>query len=469
MPSYDEMMGVLLAQPGVTREQIEEKIRQKKEKIGAGYLNDEGAAFLVAADMGVTLEEPRGSEVSGIGDLQVGAKDVSFAARVMCASPARSLTRKDGSPLMLRTVVVYDGGQSVAIKLWDEQAKMPGLEKLRPGDAVRISGAYVRADRNGEKAVGVGDSGAIEKDSGQSQIPDIGSVTRDISTAADGESNIAVSGSLDGPISPFKFTNQRGEQNDALRVFVKGSDGRPFRVVIWGRDGSGVPRMVKEGARVTMYGVRARQGQRGMEISGNDATVLDVEGTDDISALSVRIISAVRAPSGDRLLLGAGKDGRMMSITDTGGISDACAEGDAVELMPSSAHAGSVRLGPDALARKTEDASLPTREDVRTKMGDVEEGANVCVEVAVLRKNGERTVQTRNGDTRISDMVVSDDTGHRVVAGWRDMAALIEKCEIGAVYYITGLTAKPGLDGRIDLTMTQFSSMTPRAAEPKLG
>lgn len=468
MPGYEETMEALLAQPGVTREQIEEKIREKKEKIGAGYLNDEGAAFLVAADMGVTVQEVPESS-SSVKDLQVGTKDVSLEGRVMCISPVRNMTRRDGSPLMLRTMAVYDGtGPAVTVKMWDEKAQIPGLDELGPGDPVRITRAYVRADRNGETTVNVGSGGGVERGDEGGSAPGIDSVTKDISGAADGESNIAVSGALDGPISPFKFTNQRGEQNDALRIFLKGSDGKSFRTVIWGRDDRGVPKMVKEGARVVMYGVRARAGQRGVEVSGNDATVLKVDGTDDVSALAVRLISSSRPASGDRLLLGVSKDGRVVSITDSGGVSDACAEGDAVELMPSSAHAGSVRLGPDALARKIDDESLPTREDVRTKLGDVEEGVNVCVEVAVLRKSGERTVQTRNGDTSVSDMVVSDDTGHRTVTGWRDLVALVEGCQIGAVYYITGLTAKPGLEGMLDLTLTQFSSVTPRAADAKL-
>ena len=471
MPSFEEMIGILLAQkPGVTREQIDEKIREKKEKIGAGYLNDEGAVFLVAADMGVTLQEVQTVETSTIKELQAGAKDVSINARVMCVSPVRNLTKKDGSPLMLRTMAVYDGtAPAVTVKLWDEKAQMPGVDGLKPGDPVRITRAYVRADRNGETTVNVGSGAAVERDPEESPIKGIDAVTKDVSIAEDGEFNIAVSGALDGPISPFRFTNQRGEPSDALRVFLKGSDGKSYRTVIWGRDDRGVPRMVKEGASVKMYGVRARQGQRGVEISGNDATVLQIDGTNDISAVPVRIISAARSSAGERLILGATKEGRVVSITDTGGVADSCVEGDAVELMPSSAHAGAIRLESDALARKIDDESLPGRDEVRTKIGEIEEGGNLCVEVAVVRKNGERTVQTRNGETRISDMVVGDDTGNRTVAGWRDQADLVESCEIGAVYYITGLIAKPGMEGRLDLTMTQFSAVTPRASTRKLG
>jgi hypothetical protein len=42
----------------LTKGQVEEQIKLKKEKIGAGYLTDQGALFLIASDYGVTLSEP---------------------------------------------------------------------------------------------------------------------------------------------------------------------------------------------------------------------------------------------------------------------------------------------------------------------------------------------------------------------------------------------------------------------------
>ena len=44
--------------PELSREFIDEQIRIKKEKIGGGYLTDEGAIFLIAADYGINLEKP---------------------------------------------------------------------------------------------------------------------------------------------------------------------------------------------------------------------------------------------------------------------------------------------------------------------------------------------------------------------------------------------------------------------------
>ena len=56
MSEFDALLGKLLEQkPEFSRTDVEEKIKQKKEKIGAGYLTDQGALFLIAADLGAIL------------------------------------------------------------------------------------------------------------------------------------------------------------------------------------------------------------------------------------------------------------------------------------------------------------------------------------------------------------------------------------------------------------------------------
>ena len=50
-PDKEELISKLLEKvPELSRSVIEERINEKKEKVGAGYLTDQGAIFLVAAD-----------------------------------------------------------------------------------------------------------------------------------------------------------------------------------------------------------------------------------------------------------------------------------------------------------------------------------------------------------------------------------------------------------------------------------
>ena len=81
MSEFENLIEKLLEQKSeLTREVIEEQIKQKKEKIGAGYLTDQGALFLIASDYGVTLSEPLKVEMS-LKDLYAGAKEISLEIR----------------------------------------------------------------------------------------------------------------------------------------------------------------------------------------------------------------------------------------------------------------------------------------------------------------------------------------------------------------------------------------------------
>src|SRR6185437_6208276 len=106
LSEFDSLLSKLLEQkPDITKAQIDELIQRKKEKIGAGYLTDQGALFLIASDLGVSLSEPLKVEM-GLKDLYVGAKEITLATRVMNVYPVKQFSRKDGSQFLLRTMTV---------------------------------------------------------------------------------------------------------------------------------------------------------------------------------------------------------------------------------------------------------------------------------------------------------------------------------------------------------------------------
>ena len=93
---FKTMIESLLSQkPEINLEQLRELIDEKKRKIGAGYLTDQGALFLVAADLGISLGNVKRAN-GAIKDLFVGAKDVSIIGRIMNIYPARKFLRKEG-------------------------------------------------------------------------------------------------------------------------------------------------------------------------------------------------------------------------------------------------------------------------------------------------------------------------------------------------------------------------------------
>lgn len=461
MSEFEILLSKLLEQkPELSRTDIEEKINQKKEKIGAGYLTDQGALFLIAADLGVILEQPAKVEI-GIKDLHVGAKEVTLDTRVLSISPPKQFSRKDGTTFFLRTMTVYDVDSTVNVKLWDEKANLPIINELKPGDLVKIVKAYVKSDLNGSPTINIGSGSDIEIIDKQTSIPSIESITKDASSLKENEKDIVVSGKIDGNISMMEYTNSQGQPRKALRFRLKGNDGNFVKVVLWGKDDSSLPKMIPPNAKVRLLGIKTKSGNQGLELHGNDTTVIEIDGKKETEPIVTRIISIVKNESGNNLVLAVDKNKNVFKIFDQAGIIGSCAEKDIIELTPSKVIVDSITLSKDSFVRKIEaEKNIPSLSEIRTKISDVKPDNEYCVEAIILKEPQRRQVQTKSGEAiSLSEMFVEDDSGQIWVKGWRNLARLIDKCSLGEIVSITGVSAKSGLEGRIELFLTQFSSI----------
>ncbi len=455
-------MNKLLEQkPELTKEEIEEQIKIKKEKIGAGYLTDQGAIFLIASDYGVTLSEPLKVEM-GLKDLYSGAKEISLETRVLNLSPAKQFSRKDGSPFYLRTMTVYDENSTASVKLWDEKANLPSLENLKPGDLIKIIKAYVKSDLDGSPTINIGSGSNIETTDSQSEIPTIDTITKDISGLQEGQKDLVISGMIDGVISGMEFTNSRGMPGKALRMRLKDKDGNGIRVVLWGKDESSIPNMISQSAKVRLLGVRVKSGNQGLEIHGNDATIIEIEGGKEPEPVIARVLSITPTEKGNNMILAVDNKKNLYNISDFSNSTSICVEGDVIECMPSKIYGNSITLDDNSFVRKLDnDDSIPLLSQIRTKINDVKVDGSYCIEAIILKVPERREVQTKSGESiSLSEMFVEDDTGQIWVKGWRNQARLIDKCELGEIVSITGLNAKPGLEGRIELFISAFSKIT---------
>ena len=463
MSESQNLIDKLLEQKSeLTKEIIDEKIAEKKEKIGAGYLTDQGALFLIASDYGVTLTESSKTEIS-LKDLYAGAKEVSLETRVLNLSPTKQFSRKDGSTFDLRTMTVYDSGSTASVKLWDEKANLPGIENLKPGDLIKIIKAYVKSDLDGSPTINIGSGSNIETVDTESQIPMIDKITKDISELQDGQKDLVISGTIDGIISGMQFTNSKGQPGTALRMRLKGNDGSGMRVVLWGKDESLIPNMISQSANVKLLGVRVKSGNQGLEIHGNEATIIEIEGGKEAEPIVARILSVVITETGKNMIVAVDNQKNIYNISDFSNSTSICVEGDVIECMPSKVYGNSVTLDDNSFVRKLEnDETIPSLSKIRTKISDVKADETYCIESIVLKVPERKEIQTKSGESiSLSEMFVEDDSGQIWIKGWRNQGKIIDKCELGEIISITGLNAKLNNygEGRIELFLTAHSKI----------
>ena len=463
MSESQNLIDKLLEQKSeLTKEIIEQKIAEKKEKIGAGYLTDQGALFLIASDYGVTLTESSKTEIS-LKDLYAGAKEISLETRVLNLSPTKQFSRKDGSTFDLRTMTVYDSGSTASVKLWDEKANLPGIENLKPGDLIKIIKAYVKSDLDGSPTINIGSGSNIETVDTESQIPMIDKITKDISELQEGQKDLVISGTIDGIISGMQFTNSRGQPGTALRMRLKGKDGSAMRVVLWGKDESLIPNMISQSANVKLLGVRIKSGNQGLEIHGNEATIIEIEGGKEAEPIVARILSVVITETGKNMIIAVDNQKNIYNISDFSNSTSICVEGDVIECMPSKVYGNSITLDENSFVRKLEnDETIPSLSKIRTKISDVKADETYCIESIVLKVPERKEIQTKSGESiSLSEMFVEDDSGQIWIKGWRNQGKIIDKCELGEIISITGLNAKLNNygEGRIELFLTAHSKI----------
>ena len=460
MSEFEELLKKIQEQkPELTKQDIEDKIKQKMEKIGPGYLTDEGALFLIASDLGISLKQTLKAEI-GLKDIYVGAKDVSIESRILNISPTKQFSRKDGSPFLLRTMTVYDDDSAVSVKLWDEKANLPGIEELKPGDLIKIIKAYVKSDLNGSPTINVGSGSNIESTNKESEIRPIDDLTIDASEIKENQSNLVVSGKIDGGITTLEFTNRRGEPGKGLRMRLKGNDGVTKGVVIWGKDESFLPKVISQNAKVRLLGVRTKVGNQGLEIHGNEATLVEIEGGKEAEPVIVRI-GAKRNDGSRTIAICIDNNKNMVYMSDSSNMLDSISTGDVIECMPSKVFGNSITLNHDSFIRKIDDdKSIPPLSSLRTKISEIKSGNDYCVEAIILKEPEKREVQTKTGETiLLSEMFVEDASGQIWIKGWRNQAILLDGLSAGEIISVTAVNAKAGLEGRTELFLTPFSAI----------
>jgi replication factor A1 len=455
------MSKLLEQRPDLSKAQLDEMIQKKKEKIGAGYLTDQGALFLISSDLGVSLGEPLKVEM-GLKDLYVGAKEITLATRVMNVYPVKQFSRKDGSQFFLRTMTVYDVDSRAQVKLWDEKANLPGIESMKPGDLVKIIKAYVKADMKGNPIINVGSGSNVEPNGTTSTIPSLDDITDDVSSVKENQQNLVVTGILDGNLRTSEFTNFKGEPGKSLQFRLKGKDGNIMRVVLWNKDESTIPKVVASGSKTRLIGVKTKVGQMGLEIHGDEGTVLEIEGATEIQPVVVRVLSMTKSDSGNTLILGTTQDKKLVSITDTALVTKDLSLGDVIECMPSKIYGKSITLESDSFVRKIDEQGIPTLQEIRTKIKEIKPAeTQYCIEAIILKSPEKREIQTKIGETiLLSETFIEDDTGQIWLKGWRSQARLLEQLSQGEIISVTAVNAKAGLEGRTELFLSAYSVIT---------
>src|SRR3972149_11423560 len=116
---------------------------EEKYKELAGLVTKEGAAYLVARQLGIEISNNK----TGINDIKPTSRNISIIGRIVKISQVTEFKRQDGSRGTVANIFVADSTGQVRVSLWNDQTKL--IEQLKTGDVVQVVNGMVRQSNFG--------------------------------------------------------------------------------------------------------------------------------------------------------------------------------------------------------------------------------------------------------------------------------------------------------------------------------
>jgi len=139
MDNYEQLVSRISNSAKLEVEEIKRKVEAKRAKL-SGLVSKEGAAQIVAAELGINLDRER----LKLSELVHGMKRASVLGKIIELFPIREFN-KNGRQGKVANLLLADESSNVRVVLWDtNHIALIEQGKLKKGDVVEISNGSVR-------------------------------------------------------------------------------------------------------------------------------------------------------------------------------------------------------------------------------------------------------------------------------------------------------------------------------------
>jgi replication factor A1 len=140
----------------MSAEEIDNKIKFKINEL-SGLISEEGAAHIIANELGVVLVEKNDTQLK-IKEIYAGMRDIITAGKVVQKYETREFARGNSTGKVC-SIVIGDETATIRVVFWNDQVDQ--LSRVNKDDIVMIKEAYVRENRGGRE-IHLGDKGELE-------------------------------------------------------------------------------------------------------------------------------------------------------------------------------------------------------------------------------------------------------------------------------------------------------------------
>lgn len=155
--SYEEIKKRVKEEKGISEAEIEEKVKQKLDSL-SGLISKEGAAHIIANELGVKLFPDIQKKRYKLKEITAGLRGVEAVGRIVKKYEVRNFS-KDGREGRVAAFLLGDETGVLRIVLWDE-SHIKQLEQAEENSIIKIENAYAK-ENQGFKELHLGNRGEI--------------------------------------------------------------------------------------------------------------------------------------------------------------------------------------------------------------------------------------------------------------------------------------------------------------------
>lgn len=472
MAEFDKLFNELQKRSSMDKSILSKMIEEKKKKVGAGYLTDMGALFLVASDLGISLEHLMTSDLT-LKSLYIGANEITIVSRVFSIYPIQNYIKKDGSQGCYRKIILFDKDDFIKATLWDEKANLIDSLNINPNTVVRVVKGYVKAGLDGRPVLHLSSKGSIEVVNDQELIknfPSIEEVTKDVSTIKSPESHLSVRGSIKTDPKLSQFTRKDGSQGSVIQFYLNDIESdQAVRVAIWDSESKALDSL-QVGFIVRLINVRAKMLSYGeIELHGDAGTAIEIISKKIIhkaSPMTFRLLSigptqekgssALLIDSMRRFYTLLAKDGaqnKLLSIKP-----DSLITCYPKEIINSKIVCDDEK---SIVTKTLDDPIYPKVQSLLLKIKDTKNIDHpVFIEAMALSHASIKDVATKDGSIiKKAEIIVGDETGERKIVAWRDLSILLEGISPGEKLRINAIVPQLSVNNEPVFILRPYSSI----------
>jgi len=142
----DEIVTVIAKKTGVDRTTITLKIQDKVQEL-SGLISPEGAAHVVANEMGIELLNTS-EKFMKIKDIIPGLRSISFSGTISRLFPVYSFDKGDKKGKVASMVISDETGE-IRLVIWNHRVEIVEEGKVKEGDALRVYNVFAKEGKYG--------------------------------------------------------------------------------------------------------------------------------------------------------------------------------------------------------------------------------------------------------------------------------------------------------------------------------